>query len=189
MVEWGLIGLSTVGAYKWVKGKAPALRNTFSKAKISELFGLSRAKKAGATASTSETNASVEMLEKSNIGTIPDEFVSYGLPWTSWNQYPKVVLDGKTYAKIGNRLYTEHAVGRMLPSGLGRNASCTKGGTSMSPNFVEEVIRKGNKTVETTIKQGKQVEEWVFTLEDCKVVTQNEGNLVVTVHSRSGGAK
>ena len=49
MVEWGLIGLSTVGVYKWVKGKAPALRNTFSKAKISELFGLLREKKAGAT--------------------------------------------------------------------------------------------------------------------------------------------
>ena len=44
MVEWGVIGLSAVGAYKGVKGKAPALRNTFSKAKISELFGLSRAK-------------------------------------------------------------------------------------------------------------------------------------------------
>ena len=35
-----------VGAYKGVKGKVPALRSTFSKAKISELFGLSRAKKA-----------------------------------------------------------------------------------------------------------------------------------------------
>ncbi len=46
MVEWGVIGLSAVGVYKGVKGKAPALRNTFSKAKISELFELSRAKKA-----------------------------------------------------------------------------------------------------------------------------------------------
>ncbi len=43
--------------------------------------------------------------------------------------------------------------------------------------------------METTIKQGRQVEEWVFTLKDCEVVTQNEGNLVVKVHSRSGGAK
>ena len=64
MVEWGVIGLSAVGAYKGVKGKAPALRNTFSKAKISELFGLSRAKKAGVTASVSEASASVGMIEK-----------------------------------------------------------------------------------------------------------------------------
>ena len=57
MVEWGVIGLSTVGVYKWAKGKIPALRNTFSKAKISELFGLSRAKKMEATTSVSEANA------------------------------------------------------------------------------------------------------------------------------------
>jgi hypothetical protein len=48
MVEWGLIGLSVVGAYKGVKGKAPALRDTFSKAKISELFRLSKGDVSGA---------------------------------------------------------------------------------------------------------------------------------------------
>lgn len=36
------IGLSAVGAYKGVKGKVPALRNTFSKAKVSELFRMSK---------------------------------------------------------------------------------------------------------------------------------------------------
>ncbi len=55
MVEWGVIGLSAVGAYKGVKGKVPALRNIFSKAKVSELFRLSRAEKKAATASTSGT--------------------------------------------------------------------------------------------------------------------------------------
>ena len=83
MVEWGVIGLSAVGAYKGVKGKAPALRNTFSKAKISELFGLSRTKKTGATASASETNATkaptrldvipeTEMVQKA--ATMPGEW-------------------------------------------------------------------------------------------------------------------
>jgi len=42
MVEWGMIGLSVVGAYKGVKGKVPALRNIFSKAKVSELFRMSK---------------------------------------------------------------------------------------------------------------------------------------------------
>ena len=97
------------------------------------------------------------MLEKSNIGTIPDEFVSYGLPWTSWRQYPKVVVDGTTYAKIGNRLYTERAIGRMLPSSLGRNASVTKEGMGVSPNLVEHVIRKGEKNGCYDARWGKEI--------------------------------
>ncbi len=67
MVEWGVIGLSAVGAYKGVKGKAPALRNTFSKAKISELFGLSRAKKT-ATASASGASASKNVVALDWVG-------------------------------------------------------------------------------------------------------------------------
>ena len=66
-----MIGLSTVGVYKGVKGKAPAQRNTFSKAKISELFGVSRAKKT-ATASTSEAVVTknvreVEILNQKDV--------------------------------------------------------------------------------------------------------------------------
>ena len=72
MVEWGMIGLSVFGAYKGVKGKVPALRNTFSKAKISELFGLSRAKKTATTASVSETTVTknvkeVEILNQKDV--------------------------------------------------------------------------------------------------------------------------
>ena len=37
-----------VGAYKGVKGKAPALRDTFSKAKFAELFRLSKGDVSGA---------------------------------------------------------------------------------------------------------------------------------------------
>lgn len=48
MVEWGVIGLSAVGAYKGVKGKVPALRSTFSKAKVSELFRISKGDVSGA---------------------------------------------------------------------------------------------------------------------------------------------
>ena len=39
------------------------------------------------------------------------------LPWDSWQAYEKITQDGQTYAKIGNRLYTKHAVNRMQPSG------------------------------------------------------------------------
>ena len=45
---------------------------------------------------------------------------------------------GREYAEIGSRLYTEHAVERMLPSGMG--------GRSIAPAFVEEAIATGSTT-------------------------------------------
>jgi hypothetical protein len=37
--------------------------------------------------------------------------------WGFWSDYPKANLNGREYAQIGERLYTEHAVKRFLPSG------------------------------------------------------------------------
>src|SRR5512146_409590 len=42
--------------------------------------------------------------------------------WGSWKDYPKVTVAGREYAEIGGRLYTQHAIERMLPSGLGTPA-------------------------------------------------------------------
>ena len=44
------------------------------------------------------------------------------LPWDSWQNYRKVTVDGRQYAQIGHRLYSQHAVDRMQPSGLGSPA-------------------------------------------------------------------
>jgi len=80
------------------------------------------------------------------------------LLWTSWQNYPKVEAGGQTYAKIGDRLYSKHAVDRMQPSGLrySPRPGPTEGGStggmpqifqaggdygrSVSPNFIEDVI-------------------------------------------------
>ncbi|MDX1601158.1 MAG: RHS repeat-associated core domain-containing protein, partial [Anaerolineales bacterium] len=79
---------------------------------------------------------------------VPDELAvgSQSLPWTSWSQYPKVQAGGRTYAQIGGRLYTRHAVERMMPRGL------TGEGRSISPTFVETVIQNG--TSEEVIVNG-----------------------------------
>jgi uncharacterized protein DUF4781 len=61
--------------------------------------------------------------------------------WTSWSNYPKVTENGKTYAKIGDHLYPEHAVQRMQPSGLGPQLGRKDGGRGVSPTFVEDIIR------------------------------------------------
>ena len=109
--------------------------------------------------------------------------VNYGLVWDSWVSHPKQIINGTSYAKIGKRLYTEHAIGRMLPSGLGRNANVTKEGMSVSPNIVEHVIRHGQKT-EIVMPNGTQrIKYSSGTVEVC---TENNGKLIVTVNSLRG---
>ncbi|MEW4415260.1 hypothetical protein [Clostridium sp. AN503] len=56
---------------------------------------------------------------------------SQKIPWGDWSDYEHVTKDGQTYAKVGDRLYSRHAVERMQPSGnrYGSNISgflCSK---------------------------------------------------------------
>ncbi|MDR2168481.1 MAG: hypothetical protein LBE35_11645 [Clostridiales bacterium] len=67
--------------------------------------------------------------------------------WESWQKYEKVVVNGKIYAKVGERLYTKHAVDRMQPSRrrFGVNVELAGGGRgnygrSIAPHYIEMVI-------------------------------------------------
>ena len=68
------------------------------------------------------------------------------IPWDSWQGYEKVTQNGKTYANVGNRLYSEHAVNRMQPSGNRFGINIYEGlngedyGRSIAPQYVEDVI-------------------------------------------------
>src|SRR5579875_2149029 len=64
--------------------------------------------------------------------------------WGSWNDCEHVEVDGQTYAKVGDRLYSKHAVDRMQPSWnrFGHQVTTAGGdyGRSVSPNYVNHVI-------------------------------------------------
>lgn len=90
------------------------------------------------------------------------------LLWGFWEDYPKTIVNGREYAEIGGRLYTEHAVTRFLPSGRrtvgGLAVANREGGgyafhpkaRSISPNNVEDVIRFGEKHgYWRTLKKGR----------------------------------
>ncbi|GAB2473483.1 hypothetical protein [Jatrophihabitans fulvus] len=95
-------------------------------------------------------------------------------PWTTWANYPKVVRNGREYARIGNRLYTRHAVDRLQPRELTPGA--VEGGRSVPPAFVEEVIKHGKRTV-TRGPLGER--RLAYDVDGLRVVT--EGKIVVTV--------
>ena len=108
--------------------------------------------------------------------------------WGFWDDYPKVALNGKLYAQIGKRLYTEHAVTRFLPSGRRtvvnvETASGEGGGyafdpkaRSISPNFVEHVIQTGAKRF--VIEKGEA--RTIHSAGDLLVVTTRDNLIVIT---------
>jgi hypothetical protein len=116
------------------------------------------------------------MLRSATAGGSPDNAARGGerLPWGFWKDYPQVVQGGREYAQIGGRLYTEHAVTRTLLAGMG--------GRGIAPAFVEDAIATGTRS--TQIIEG--VERTVFTSANVQVVTEQGGQIVVTV-MRIGG--
>lgn len=86
---------------------------------------------------------------------------------------------GTQYVQIGERLWTQHAVDRMKPGGLGAPAGQIGAGRSIAPNFVEDGIRTGDTT--QAIVNG--VTRTILTSETVQVVTKQGGRIVVTVDS------
>ncbi|WP_392566605.1 VENN motif pre-toxin domain-containing protein [Utexia brackfieldae] len=103
------------------------------------------------------------------------------LEWNSWQNYQKTTIDGKQYAQVGDRLYSQHAVDRMQPSGLGSPAGTAGAGRNISPGIVEYTIQNGTKTNSTV----NGVERTVHWSGDVGVVTENNGKVIVTILRRS----
>ena len=120
------------------------------------------------------------LMAKEKLGGGKDEKQeqsSQKLFWSSWSDYPKVTLNGKEYAKIGERLYTKHAVDRMLPKTLGIPAGTDQAGRGCAPGFVEEVIKIGEQ--QTIVEN--DVSRTIYSSGNIKVVTEQNGSVVVTV--------
>ena len=87
------------------------------------------------------------------------------------------MVNGREYAQVGNRLCSRHAVDRRQPRGLGAPAGATSAGRSISPNFVEDVIRTGS--TRDVIVDG--VTRTIYSSGSVQVVTEQGGRIVVTV--------
>ncbi|MPM72404.1 hypothetical protein SDC9_119380 [bioreactor metagenome] len=100
------------------------------------------------------------------------------IPWDSWKNYEKVTQNGQTYAKVGDRLYSEHAVNRMQPSGkrftVG-DAIVQAGGVSgrsVAPQFVEDVISSVKPVFQPATGN------YIYSSGTVKIVTNEYGHVV-----------
>lgn len=101
------------------------------------------------------------------------------IPWTSWQNYPKVTQGGREYAQVGDRLYARHAVDRMQPSGLGAPAGAPGPGRSISPNYIEDVLTSSRGL---PVKGPNGEPRLSYTSGTVQVIT--EDNIVITVITR-----
>jgi hypothetical protein len=131
----------------------------------------------GRAASETIDSAGVGGRAEAGLGSSAERKGAEQLPWSDWESYPKITEGGREYAQIGDRLYTQHAVERMQPSGLSGS------GRSIAPAFVEQAIRTGTPT--TQVVDG--VTRTVYTSGSVQVVTEQGGRIVVTVNPFSGG--
>jgi hypothetical protein len=110
--------------------------------------------------------------------------------WGYWKDYPKVRIGTREYAKIGTRLYTEHAVEYFQPSGRrtignvpvaqGEGGGSLSKGRGIPPGFVEEAIVRSS----TRLQFAGGVRRTVHTYGDLEVVTEDNGRIVVTISYR-----
>ena len=139
---------------------------------------------------------------------VPNTAGGERLLWGSWNDYPKVTRTGpngpQEYAQIGDRLYSQHAVARMQPSGQRYSSGAPTEGTtppltgnsppyvnqpgiqsfdgtqnvrgrSISPNHVEDIIGNTPPTINPT--NGNRS----YSSGDVLVVTSSEGRVITIV--------
>ena len=99
--------------------------------------------------------------------------------WSSWAALPKVWRNGRQYARINGRLYSQHAVMRMMPRGLTAGMKKpTDYGRSISPKWVEYVIRNPER-VSTYTRNG--VLRTSYQNGSVTVVTEESGYIIVSV--------
>ena len=104
------------------------------------------------------------------------------LYWGSWDEYEHIILDGQEYAKIGDRLYSWHAVERMQPSRnlFGSNvyqaSACTSNnyGRSVAPKYIEDVISNSKPIIQENGNLS-------YILGSLQVITNSRGNVVTVI--------
>ena len=100
--------------------------------------------------------------------------------WGHWSDYEKVAINGKEYAKIGDWLYTRHAVENLYPSKMGRAPGHTSNHDHLNlpPKFVNDIISNKNSKFAEVKKDGAT--RRIYDANDIRIIT--EGKVVITIY-------
>jgi RHS repeat-associated protein len=98
------------------------------------------------------------------------------LLWGTWNDYTHVSVNGQEYASIGGRLYSEHAVQRMQPSG---NSWGRAVASDVSPavGLTEPGIRPATRIRASDYGRGVSPTNVEYVIQHSQGVSQANGNI------------
>ena len=114
-------------------------------------------------------------LPRGNNVTLPRPVSSSPARWDAWMGSERITVNGRTYAMIGDRRYSRHAVDRMQPNrGFGNRVGTTdSAGRSIGPLSVDFVLDNASPVRQTN-------GNFAYRLGNVQVVTNPQG-AVVTV--------
>lgn len=106
--------------------------------------------------------------------------------WNFWRYLPKTTVSGRTYAVLRDRLFTQHIIDRMTPSGFGVAAGAGGAAGRSVPFFVIDDVLTNGVITETRYVDGAL--RAARSLGDVTVVTEvvgpTEQEVVITVITR-----
>ena len=179
------------GAADYAPGAAAAAKKILSRAdRAAGLTDRSRKAARAADAGQDELDNAIEAiwnegdeaenLAADRIKTTKGAGDADKIPWDSWDNYEKVIENNQVYAKVGDRLYSRHAVNRMQPSGNRFGPNIYLGlygedyGRSVAPQVVEDVIH----SVKPFVQNNGNL---VYISGTVKVVTNQQGGVSTVV--------
>lgn len=186
---WGLIGRIAVGEIP-VLGTAADIRDLVydftncasGPAECSALIAIDAAALLPLAGILKTVSRSNDLVKNSDL--IVDAIKQY--PWSTWSEYAKVVEDNREYAKIGDHIYSYHAVSHMAPSGDRYGESLLEAyhysqPRGVSPTYVEYILGEGVIDGSTKVSYIAKTGEWSFVNGTVEVVTDFGKRKVITI--------
>lgn len=103
-------------------------------------------------------------------------------PWGSWTDYEKVTItingEVQTYAKVGERLYSKHAVDRMQSSGNRYGSPITQAGGDYGRGVAPEYINQVIKDVKPVLQENGNLS---YTSGSLQIITNQQGAVVTII--------
>ena len=126
------------------------------------------------------------------------------ISWPQWSQAPKTIRNGREYVKIGEWLYTRHALEHTYQRALGeiKQIEGNRKPLGIPPSYIAEILkhqstfsrdfndtdgvkRKEHTWIDKVVKKNETTH--IREVHDVRYKVITEGDIMISIHKNSGG--